>query len=201
MEQEQVWIQQALGGNQEAYTRLVEAYQTPVYNLAYRMLGNAQEAEDAAQEAFIRAYTRLRTYDPTRKFASWLLSIASHYCIDRLRRRRFNLISLEELPPWQGVVSDRLQPEERLIENQKRDAVQALLAALPPHYRASVILHYWYDFSYKEIAEMMDLTESAIKSRLHRAREMLVQAAAQADEDKKPIVAGAAQAVPGGMGR
>ncbi len=198
MEQEQVWIQQALRGDKEAFTRLIEAYQTPVYNLAYRMLGNVQEAEDAAQEAFIRAYTRLRTYDPTRKFASWLLSITSHYCIDCLRRRRFNLISLEELPPWQGVASERPQPEERLIENQKRDAVQALLSALPPHYRAPVILRYWYAFSYKEIAEAMELTESAVKSRLHRAREMLVHAAAQADEGGIPIIASAVQAARGG---
>ncbi|HIP95700.1 MAG TPA: sigma-70 family RNA polymerase sigma factor [Anaerolineae bacterium] len=198
MEQEQVWIQQALRGDKEAFTRLIEAYQTPVYNLAYRMLGNAQEAEDAAQEAFIRAYTRLRTYDPTRKFASWLLSIASHYCIDRLRRRRFNLISLEELPPWQGLASERPQPEERLIENQNRDAVQSLLTTLPPHYRAPIILRYWYDFSYREIAEVMDLTESAIKSRLHRAREMLVRAASQADGDKMPTTIGAVQTARGG---
>jgi RNA polymerase sigma-70 factor (ECF subfamily) len=198
MEQEQVWIQQTLRGDKEAFTRLVEAYQNPVYNLAYRMLGNAQEAEDAAQEAFIRAYTRLRTYDPTRKFASWLLSITSHYCIDRLRRRRLNMVSMEELSPWQGLVSDRPQPEEQLIENQKRDAVQFLLAALPPHYRAPVVLHYWYDFSYREIADVMNLTESAVKSRLHRAREMLVRAAAQADEKEMPIVAGAVQTARGG---
>ncbi|MDY7039878.1 MAG: sigma-70 family RNA polymerase sigma factor [Chloroflexota bacterium] len=197
MEQEQVWIQQALGGSKEAFTRLIEAYQTPVYNLAYRMLGNAQEAEDAAQEAFIRAYTRLHTYDPTRKFASWLLSITSHYCIDRLRRRRLHLVSLEELPPWHGVASERPQPEERLIENQKCDAVQALLSALPPHYRAPVILRYWYDFSYREIADAMNLTESAVKSRLHRAREMLAKAAAPTDGDEISIMAGAVQTVPG----
>jgi RNA polymerase sigma-70 factor (ECF subfamily) len=198
MEQEQVWIHQALRGNKQAFTCLVEAYQTPVYNLAYRMLGNSQEAEDAAQEAFIRAYTRLHTYDPNRKFVSWLLSIASHYCIDRLRRRRFNLVSLEDLPPWREMSGELPQPEERLIENQKRDAVQALLDALPAHYRAPVILRYWYEFSYREIAEMMDLTESAVKSRLHRAREMLVQAATQVDEDKRSIIAGVAQVAPEG---
>ena len=86
------WIQQARAGDQaasaDAFSRLVEAYQTPIYNLAYRMLGNRTEAEDAAQETFIRAYTRLDTYDPGRKFSSWLLSIASHYCVDVLRRRR-----------------------------------------------------------------------------------------------------------------
>ncbi|MBC7251809.1 MAG: sigma-70 family RNA polymerase sigma factor [Anaerolineae bacterium] len=195
MEQEQVWIQQALRGDKEAFTRLVEAYQTPVYNLAYRMLGNVQEAEDAAQEAFIRAYTRLSTYDPKRKFASWLLSITSHYCIDRLRRRRFNLVSLDELPPWRETPGKQLLPEERVIDHQRQDAVQALLDTLPAHYRAPVILRYWYDFSYQEIAEVMNLTESAVKSRLHRARAMLAQAVSQSSDQS--ILTGAMQAVAG----
>jgi len=91
MEEEKVWIQRALAGDQDAFACLVEAYQTAVYNLAYRMLGNAVEAEDAAQEAFLKAYTRLKTYDSGRKFSSWLLAIASHHCIDRLRQRRFAL--------------------------------------------------------------------------------------------------------------
>jgi RNA polymerase sigma-70 factor (ECF subfamily) len=75
MEEEKVWIRQALAGDHEAFTRLVEAYQIPVYNLAYRMLGDAREAEDAAQETFLRAYTRLTTYQRDKKFSSWLLAI------------------------------------------------------------------------------------------------------------------------------
>ena len=86
------WVREARTGDAAAFSKLVEAYQTPVYNLAYRMLGNAAEAEDAAQETFIRAYTRLNTYDPDRKFSSWLLAIASHYCIDVLRRRRIQTL-------------------------------------------------------------------------------------------------------------
>ena len=105
MEEEQAWIQRAQAGDQEAFACLVEAYQIAVYNLAYRMLGNAVEAEDAAQETFIRVYTRLDTYDSERKFSSWLLAIASHYCIDRLRQRRLGLLSLDELPPLRWLAS------------------------------------------------------------------------------------------------
>ena len=76
---ELTWVQRARAGDHSAFSSLVETYQTPVYNLAYRLLGNRLEAEDAAQEAFIRAYTRLHTYDPSRKFSSWLLAITSHY--------------------------------------------------------------------------------------------------------------------------
>jgi RNA polymerase sigma-70 factor (ECF subfamily) len=175
MEEETAWIQRALAGDQEAFACLVEAYQTAVYNLAYRMLGNAAEAEDAAQETFLRAYTRLNTYDSGRKFSSWLLAIASHHCIDRLRRRRFAL-SLDELPPWRWL-SGSSRPEEVVIRGEERDEVRRLLAQLPPHYRAAVILRYWYDLSYQEIAEAMETTESAVKSTLYRARRMLAQGA------------------------
>ena len=171
MEEEKVWIQRALAGDQEAFACLVRAYQTAVYNLAYRMLGNATEAEDAAQETFLKAYTRLKTYDSGRKFSSWLLAIASHHCIDRLRQRRFAL-SLDELPPWRWLSSSS-RPEEVVIRSQERDEVHQLLDQLPTHYRAAVILRYWHDLSYQEIAEATETTESAVKSTLHRARQKL----------------------------
>lgn len=173
-EEETAWIQRALAGDQEAFACLVEAYQTAVYNLAYRMLGNAVEAEDAAQETFLRAYTRLDTYDSDRKFSSWLLAIASNYCIDRVRQRRFRWLSLDELPSWRWLASSS-QPEEAVIRGEERDEVRQLLDQLPPHYRATVILRYWYDLSYQEIAEATETTESAVKSTLYRARRMLAQ--------------------------
>ena len=77
-------VRQVLAGDQQAFAQLVEEYQRPVYNLTYRMLGNAGEAEDAAQEAFLRAYQHLDRYDIDRSFKTWLLSIASNYCIDRI---------------------------------------------------------------------------------------------------------------------
>ena len=182
-EQEQRWVQRALAGETSAFSQLVEAYQKPVYNLAYRMLGNSVEAEDAAQETFIRAYTRLETYDPSRKFSSWMLSIASHYCIDLLRRRRVNLLSIDDLPPMVDLSMPRsAHPEQIVVADQVADEVQQLLQTLPPHYRVPVILRYWYDMSYREIAEAMDVTESTIKTRLHRARARLAESA-QTDQD------------------
>jgi RNA polymerase sigma-70 factor (ECF subfamily) len=177
-ESEKTWIQRVRAGDQAAFTKLVEAYQTPVYNLAYRLLGNSVEAEDAAQETFIRAYTRFETYDPARKFSSWLLSIASHYCIDLLRRRRVNLLSMEDLPPMIELsMPATAQPEQVVIRGQAADQVQQLLHTLAPSYRTPVILRYWYDMSYKEIAETMGVTESTVKTRLHRARHKLASAA------------------------
>lgn len=184
MDQEQAWLDQARDGNKEAFSRLVEAYQTPVYNLAYRMLGNRGEAEEAAQEAFLRAYSRLHRYDPAYKFSTWMLSIASNYCIDILRKRRITWLSLDEPLPAEfapQLSSSRPDPERALEHAEIEDQVRALLDELQPDYRAAVILRYWYELSYEEIAETMDTTVSAIKSRLFRARKMLAAAAQQAD--------------------
>ena len=177
MNSEQVWLDQARQGDKAAFGMLIEAYQTPVYNLAYRMLHNAREAEEAAQEAFIRAYTRLDSYDPNRKFSTWLLSITSNYCIDLLRKRRAIMLSIDEpLPPHPALMSDQEdRPERQVMNNEQQDLVQALLDELPDDYREAVVLRYWYDLSYEEIAEMMDTTISAIKSRLFRARRQLAQ--------------------------
>lgn len=163
-------------GDRDAFGRLVEAFQGPVYNLAYRMLGGADEAEDAAQEAFLRAYRKLDSYDPTRKFSTWLLSIASHYCIDRLRRRRLTWLSLEdEKLPRDAMASHQPGPERRAMLNEEEAQIQALLEALSVDYRTVVILHYWHGLSYDEIAETTGSTVSAVKSRLFRARRMLAK--------------------------
>ncbi len=173
---DQELVARVLDGEQQAFTELVEAYQQPVYNLAYRMLGNAREAEDAAQEAFLRAYQHLKRYDPARPFKTWLLSITSNYCIDRLRKRRLTWLSIDEpLPPHPALTSDEPEPEMAAIMNEQGAAIQELLAELAPDYRAAVILRYWYDMSYAEIATNLDTTESAIKSRLFRARQMLAE--------------------------
>jgi RNA polymerase sigma-70 factor (ECF subfamily) len=174
MDQERAWIQRALQGDQAAFGQLVGAYERPVYNLAYRMLGSAEEAEDAAQETFLRAYTRLATYQPERRFVNWLLSIASHYCIDRLRRyARAPQVSLDDALPQVWLTSDEERPDQAVDRKQEQEKVRKVLEALPPDYRAAVVLRYWYEMSYEEIATTTGSTESAIKSRLHRARQMM----------------------------
>lgn len=172
-EQELSWVLQAKQGDQHAFARLVEAYQGPVYNLAYRMLGNSSEAEDAVQETFLRVYTKFSTYDTEFKFSSWILSIASHHCVDRLRRRRGNLASLEEIQASRWVPDEKPRPEALTLREEKRAALRDMLKALPAQYRLVIVLRYWHDMSYEEIAEVTESTQSAVKSRLHRARRMM----------------------------
>jgi RNA polymerase sigma-70 factor (ECF subfamily) len=173
---EERWVEAAREGDKAAFGRLVEAYQGPIYNLAYRMLGNASEAEEAAQEAFIRAYTHLRSYDPQRPFSTWLFSIASHYCIDRLRRRRIDWLPLqEEIAEPVRLASASPNPESVVTERDREAWIQELMNTLSPKDRAALTLHYWYDAPYSEIAEVLGLTVSAVKSRLYRARRTLAE--------------------------
>jgi len=167
------WVSAALAGDQDGFAELVYTYQDAVYNLCYRMLYDRGEAEDAAQEAFLRAYLNLQRYDPARSFKTWLLTIASNYCIDRIRRRRMQWLSLDDPLPNLTLREDEPEPEDVAITNEQSKAIQSMLHKLPPDYRAAVVLRYWYDYSYVEIADILDTTESAIKSRLFRARQML----------------------------
>lgn len=174
-EQEQAWVQQAQAGSRQAFSRLVEVYQRPVYNLTYRMLGNAQEAEDAAQETFLRAYSRLRQYDGDFKFSTWILSIANHHCIDRLRKRRTVQVSIDDNPVLQNLEEDSPLPEENLLDREAAAELQRLVSRLEPEYRTPLVLRYWEDHSYEEIAEVMGLTVAAVKSRLFRARKQVAE--------------------------
>jgi RNA polymerase sigma-70 factor (ECF subfamily) len=174
LEQEAQWVSAALGGDQSAFARLVERYTGAVFNLCYRMLGQRQDAEDATQEIFLRAYARLDAFDRSRRFSTWLLSIGSNYCIDRLRRRRFAWLTLDDVSFW--LPSGAAGPERSALINERRDQVQQALQQLPEQYRLVTILRYWHDMSYDEIAAHTGLTESALKTRLHRARKMLGKA-------------------------
>lgn len=171
---ESMWLARAQRGDPEAFTYLVETYQTPVYNLCYRMLNNSGDAEDAAQETFLRAYKNIKRYDMNRPFPTWLLSIAAHYCIDQIRKRRMTVVSMEDLP-YLELSDGAPGPESTVSGHEQEDRVRALLDSLNPVDRSAVVLYYWYDFSYDEISEALDLTTSAIKSRLHRARKSMAE--------------------------
>lgn len=168
------WVEQALRGDRAAFGQLMHRYAGAVYNLAYRMLGNAEDAEDASQEIFLRAYTRLASFDRARRFSTWLLSIGSNYCIDRLRRRRFAWLTLDDAAF--ALPSAEPGPERSALKREQQALVQQALQKLPESYRLVMVLRYWQDLSYDEIAKTTGLTESTIKTRLHRARHMLAEA-------------------------
>lgn len=171
---EEVWLARAKNGDSAAFGELVEAYQNAVFNLCLRMLGDPYEAEDAAQESFIRAYKAMDRYDSSRPFSTWLLSIAAHHSIDRIRRRKFTKVSMDAMP-YQFIADPSPGPEASLGISEQQEHVQALLDNLSPTDRAAVVMFYWNELSYDEIAEALALTNSAVKSRLHRARRTLAE--------------------------
>lgn len=173
-------IARATAGDQAAFGALVERYQNAIYNLAYRMLGSPEEAEDAAQEIFVRVYRQLARYDAERRFSTWVLTIATNYCIDQLRRRRMQLVPLEQIVPW--ARSRETGPEGQSLDREARDELQGLLRELPEKYRAVLILRYWQDLSCAEIAEILKLPEGTVKTQLHRARKALGRLLAEQEQ-------------------
>jgi RNA polymerase sigma-70 factor (ECF subfamily) len=171
-EQDRLSVQAALRGDQSAFADLVSRYQSAVYNMAYRMLGDPTEAEDAAQEVFVRAWNQLHTFQLDRRFSTWLLSIASHYCIDLLRRTRPSA-PLDDVALY--VESDDPQPDDLALQSEQSDTIKRLLKTLPDKYRSVTVLRYYNDLSYEEIARITGLSESAVKTQLHRARRMLAE--------------------------
>ena len=168
------WLQRSLQGDEEAFASLVERYQNPVFNLCYRMLGDEFEAEDAAQETFWRAYQHIQRYDPQRSFATWLLSIAAHYCIDQQRKRRAPILAIDDL--LEETLPDQApDPERTASQTEEQLAMRNLLQTLNAQDRSAIILRYWYDFSEEEIARALNLSASAVKSRLFRSRQALAR--------------------------
>jgi RNA polymerase sigma-70 factor (ECF subfamily) len=181
VELEQRAIQAVLSGNRDAFQALVETHSSRVYGLALRMLGNEREAEDAAQDAFLHAFARLGSYKPEWRFKTWIMTITSNLCIDKLRRRRlepasFADMSTDGMPDGEiDFTSHEPQPDAVMVNRQRDAALRAMLAELQDEDRSMVAMFYFNDMSYEEIAAAMNTTVSAVKSRLFRARQKMAQ--------------------------
>jgi RNA polymerase sigma-70 factor (ECF subfamily) len=171
-------LQKALQKDDGAFAELVEKYQSPVFNLCFRMLGTEVEAEDAAQETFWRAYQALHSYDQNRSFITWILSIAAHLCIDSQRKRKVPIIEIDEFEEF-DVTDHNPQPEAIMIRRQEEEMIQRMLNDLGELDRAAIILRYWQGFSEEEIAAALSISVSAVKSRLHRSRQNLARVFSQ----------------------
>jgi RNA polymerase sigma-70 factor (ECF subfamily) len=162
--------QRAAQGDREAFGGLVNCHQTGVYNVAYRMLGECRDAEDAAQETFLRAYRAIQTLDPLRPPGPWLKKIAVNVCLNWLERR--GTLTLEDETTVPGPDPG---PESQTIEREHNRQIRAALLSLPPRYRAVIELRHFQELSYTEMAETLDRPLSDIKSDLFRARKLLAE--------------------------
>lgn len=161
-------IQRALRGEIEAWGEIVRRYKDAVFGVALGILGNPHDAEDATQDAFIRAYENLGRYDLKRKFSTWIFTIVANICKNKLRRERF-FAPLKTLSQLQGAND----PAEQVSREERELLVQEALAALDEKYRAPLVLRFYGDLEYKEIAEALGLPEGTVKTRIHRAKSAL----------------------------
>jgi RNA polymerase sigma-70 factor (ECF subfamily) len=158
----------ALGGRPDAFGTLVERYDRAVYHLAYRTLRDREEARDATQEAFFKAYRGLRTFKPGAKFSTWIFSIAYHACCDRLgRRMRY---SAAEMPDRADTAGG---PEREAIANDEASRLRAAISALPEKYRTAITLYHLQGAQYDEIAKVLHIPIGTVKTHLFRAKEQL----------------------------
>lgn len=166
-------------GDQKAFEELVDIYKNKVFHICYRMLGNNHEAEDMAQEAFLRAYLHIDRFNEEHKFSTWLYRIATNLTIDRLRKKKPDYYLDAEVAGSDGLnlysqvaVAEQL-PEEKIETFELQDRIQLEIMQLPPKYRSAITLKYLEELSLKEISEILQIPVSTVKTRIHRGREAL----------------------------
>lgn len=166
----------AVRGDHEAFGELVRRHQSGVYNAAYRMTGNRQDAEDAAQEAFIRAYRAIETLDPSRPPGPWFRKITINVCLNRLEKHL--MLPLEDeyiVSHFSASTGIGMEPEPQVVERERSRKIHEALLTLPPRFRAVVELRHFQELSYTEIAETLSRPLSDVKSDLFRARKILAE--------------------------
>lgn len=165
--------------DERAYAQLMDRYRDSIFYMMLKMVKNTDDADDLTIEAFGKAFNRLHQYTPNYAFSTWLFRIATNNCIDFIRKKRMNTFSLdkdidtEDGKMTMDVRDDMLNPEERIIRKQKIRIMREIVDQLKPRYKNLVVLRYFREYSYEEIAEETDLPIGTVKAQLFRAREQL----------------------------
>ncbi|MBM7573291.1 RNA polymerase sigma factor SigW [Aquibacillus albus] len=166
-------------GDQSAFEEIVAFHQSKVYQICYRLIGNTHEAEDLAQEAFIRAYVNIHSYDDNRKFSTWLYRIATNLTIDRIRKKKPDYYLDAEVQGTDGLnmysqlPADQVQPEEEVESLEIQTYIQNEIMALPTKYRSVIALRFVDELSLAEISDILNIPIGTVKTRIHRGREAL----------------------------
>jgi len=176
---EQVLIERCQQGDKRAFDELLARYEAKVYNLAYRLMGNPEDANDLAQEAFLRMYKALPKFRGGSAFATWLYRIVTNLCLDELKKRRRRPQLVDEPlgeeeenvePLVERVADEKASPDEVALSHERQRLVQEAIASLRRHHRAVLVLYDLQGCSYQEIAEVLKVNVGTVKSRLNRAR-------------------------------
>jgi len=183
-------VQLAIKGDEKAYAELLERYKDAIYYMLLKMVNNKNDAEDLTIEAFGKAFKNIEQYTPNYAFSTWLFKIATNNCIDFIRKKKANIISIdsddssgEMSPP--SLQSNTLDPEADMIKNQKVNLMRGVVHKLKPRYRKLVELRYFKEYSYEEIAQELNLPLGTVKAQLFRARELLFNILKNKDQHLK----------------
>ncbi|HEX6034307.1 MAG TPA: sigma-70 family RNA polymerase sigma factor [Anaerolineales bacterium] len=163
-------IQRARRGDAEAFGELVTRYQMSVFNVCYRLLRERAEAEDMAQETFIRAGERLQTFDEERLFGPWVRRVAANVCLNHLETQK-RTAELDE----ERDADESQRPETQVEVRERSEQIRGALASLPVRYRVVIELRHYQELSYDEIAAELNIPLSDVKSHLFRARKILAE--------------------------
>lgn len=161
-----VLVRQALAGDTDSFGLLVSRYQHVMYTVALRMVGNQEDARDITQEAFVKAFRQLATFDPSFRFFSWMYRIVINECLNVIRARR-------PQEPLDARLTAAANPFESVAARQRLDQIEVAMLQLPPEYREVVVLRHFAEQSYAEIAAALEIPEKTVKSRLYSARQLL----------------------------
>ncbi len=158
-------------GKASSFRMIVDRYKDRVYTTVFRIVGNAHDAEDIAQETFIAAYKSIGSFDLSRKFSPWLMRIATNMSIDYLRRRHPQSVPLDS--PEAAELQLIENPLEAAAASELHELAEDVIAQLPPTYRAALALYYTEEFTYSEVAAALEIPVGTVKTYLHRGREIL----------------------------
>ena len=172
-------IDKALAGDDNAFAEILKRYRQPLYHLLFKMVRNREEAEDLVQEAFIKAFKALASFNEEYAFSTWLYKIAVNNCIDYLRKKRLQTFSYDKpMEVKDGALRREYAdyeptPDKLLMSAEKSKLINRAIEELPPKYRTVIVLRHREEYSYEAIAEKLHLPLGTVKARIFRAREML----------------------------
>jgi len=175
-------VASAKKGDNKAFEALLKKYRKSVYYMLLKMIKNPDDAEDLTQEAFAKAFNSIDKFDATYAFSTWLFRIATNNCIDFIRKKRVQTVSIDQ--PMEGddgsnirfdVKDENLDPNQTMLKKQRKKYLNMAIERLPEKYRTLVELRYFRELSYEEVAQELQIPLGTVKAQLFRARELLSQ--------------------------
>ncbi|MDR1642015.1 MAG: sigma-70 family RNA polymerase sigma factor [Clostridiales bacterium] len=163
-------IKSCLQGNQNDFAEIVSRYKNLVYSVILRMVNDKEEANDLAQDVFLKIYKNLDKYYPEGRFSTWTIKITSNHVIDYMRKKRQSLIPIEEVEHELGTTES---PEDAFILKERREQLQSVVSGLPDMYRIPIMLFHEQGLSYQEISDITNEPLSKVKNRIFRGRKIL----------------------------